>query len=123
MTNFCVMKKSDIHFTIELDAQQVPEKIFWDATDNPNEGLGDTRAIAVSIWDHYHRGTLKIDLWTKEMEVPDMKRFIIEIISGLGDTALTATGDQKIARDIDALCASLTKHVDDEIKENNRKAV
>jgi gliding motility-associated protein GldC len=115
------MKKSEIHFSVELDGQQVPEKIYWDATDNPNEGLSDTRAIAVSIWDHYHRGTLKIDLWTKEMEVPDMKRFIIEIISGLGDTALTATNDRKMAADIDALCAGLTKHVDDEIKANNRR--
>jgi gliding motility-associated protein GldC len=115
------MKKSEIHFTVELDEQQIPEKIYWDATDNPNEGLSDTHAIAVSIWDHYHKGTLKIDLWTKDMEVPDMKRFIIEIISGLGSTAQDATGDEKMARDIEALCRSLTKHVDDEIKENNRR--
>ena len=47
------MKKSDINFSVELDNENVPEKIYWDATDNPNEGLGDTRAIAISLWDHY----------------------------------------------------------------------
>jgi len=43
------------------------------------------------------------------------------VLRGLGDTALTATNDRKMAADIDALCAGLTKHVDDEIKEANRR--
>ncbi|MCY7351263.1 MAG: gliding motility protein GldC [Cytophagaceae bacterium] len=115
------MKKSEINFSVQLDDQNVPEKIFWDATDNPNEGLSDTRAIAIALWDHYHRGTLKIDLWTKEMEVGDMKRFYIEVLGGVADTLLTATGDQKMADEIENLCRSLSKHVEEEHKADQRK--
>ncbi|TDB67001.1 gliding motility protein GldC [Arundinibacter roseus] len=110
------MKKSEINFSIELDNQNVPDKIFWNATDNPNEGINDTRAIAVAVWDHYHRGTLKIDLWTKDMEVFDMKRFYIEIMSGIADTLLTATNDKKMADSIEGLCQQLSKALEEEIK-------
>lgn len=114
---FAAMKKSDIHFDIELDSQNVPNKIYWDATDNPNEGLSDTRAIAVSIWDHYHQGTMKMDLWTKDMEVLDMKRFVIEIMDGLASTVESATGDQTMARDIMSLCQVLSRRVKEEMKQ------
>lgn len=110
------MKKSEIHFTVELDDKNVPDKIFWEATDNPNEGINDTRAIAVAVWDHYHRGTLKIDLWSKDMEVFDMKRFYIEIMSGISDTLLTATNDKKMADAIEGLCTNLSKMLDEEMK-------
>ncbi|GAB3181457.1 gliding motility protein GldC [Telluribacter humicola] len=110
------MKKSDIHFSVELDNQNIPDKIFWEATDNPNEGINDTRAIAIAVWDHYHKGTLKIDLWTKDMEVFDMKRFYIEIMSGIADTLLTATSDKKMADAIEGLCQNLSKNLDEEMK-------
>lgn len=111
-----IAKKSEIHFTVELDDQNVPEKIYWDATDNPNEGINDTRAIAISVWDHYHRGTLKIDLWTKEMEVFEMKRFYIEVMGGIADTLLSATNDFKMADAIENLCGVLSKNLDEEMK-------
>lgn len=110
------MKKSEIRFSVELDSSNVPDKIYWDATDNPNEGLSDTKAIAVALWDHYHRSTMKIDLWTKDMEVLDMKRFIIEVMSGLADTAMTATGDQRMADEIENLCRVISKRVEEEYK-------
>lgn len=110
------MKKSEIHFSVELDEKNVPEKIFWEATDNPNEGINNTRAIAVAVWDHYHRGTLKIDLWTKDMEVFDMKRFYIEIMSGISDTLLTSTNDKRMADAIEGLCENLSKILDEEMK-------
>lgn len=111
------MKKSTINFSIELDQENIPEKIYWDATDNPNESLNDTKAIAIALWDHYHQGTMKIDLWTKDMEIGDMKRFYIEVMSGIADTLLTATGDQKMANEIDNVCRTLSKHLEAELKE------
>jgi gliding motility-associated protein GldC len=110
------MKKSEINFTVELDDQNIPEKIYWNATDNPNEGLSDTKAIAVAIWDHYHRGTLRLDLWTKDMEVNDMKRFYIEMLGGIAQYLSDATGDQEMASEIDNLCRKLSKKIADEFK-------
>lgn len=115
------MKQSEINFTVHLDEQNIPDKIYWDATDNPNEGLSDTRAIAIALWDHYHRGTMKIDLWTKEMEVGDMKRFYIEVLSGIADTVLTATGDQKMADEIENVCRTLSKHVEEEFQAERKR--
>jgi gliding motility-associated protein GldC len=49
------MKKSTIHFTVELDENNVPERILWDATDKPEPGVSETKAISVSLWDHTQR--------------------------------------------------------------------
>jgi gliding motility-associated protein GldC len=78
--NFTAMKHSEINFKIQLDDQNIPEQISWSATDNPNEGIEETKAILVATWDPYHKGTLTLPLWTKDMEVLDMKRFFIEIV-------------------------------------------
>ncbi len=113
---FVFMKKSEINFTIELDNESVPEKIYWDATENPNEGLSDSRAVAIGVWDHYHNSTLQIALWTKDMEVFDMKRFAIEMMDGLATNIANATGDQAMADDILSLCKVLSRRVQDEIR-------
>lgn len=113
------MKKSEIVFTVELDNKNIPEKIFWDATDNPNEGLEETKAISVALWDHFHQNTLKIDLWTKEMPVGEMKRFYIETISGMAEALRTATGDEKMAGAIEDLCRTLSKNLEEELKKEN----
>lgn len=110
------MRKSEINFSVELDDNNIPERIYWDATENPNEGLHDTKAIAIALWDHYHKGTMKIDLWTKDMEVHEMKRFYIEVLAGVADTIANATGDQNMANDIDNLCKGLAKRLDEEMK-------
>ena len=39
------MKHSEINFKIQLDDQNIPENITWSATDNPNEGIEETKAI------------------------------------------------------------------------------
>ena len=99
------MTKSEIHFTVELDEQRVPEKIFWDATENPNEGINETKAISISVWDHYHRGLLGINLWTKDMPVDEMKRFFYETLQTMGDSFLKATGEKLIVEDLRDYCA------------------
>jgi gliding motility-associated protein GldC len=115
------MKKSEIHFDITLDENSIPDKIFWDATDNPNDGLNETKAIAINVWDNYHKGTLSLPLWTKDMEVHEMKRFYIEVIGSAGDTLRNATGDNKAADLIEELCIKLTKDLQAEMKAEQAK--
>lgn len=105
------MRKSKIEFTIELDAQNIPEKIQWDATDKPDDGISETKAISIALWDQSQKNTMRIDLWTKEMPVDEMKRFYIDCIGGLAQSALTATGDEYLASEMNALCEKLVKHV------------
>ena len=110
------MKRKEIRFNIEQDDQNIPQKIYWEATDNPNEGLDETRAIVVGVWDQFHRGTLFIPLWTNDMEVFDMKRMCIEMVGLLSDTVKNATGDDEMAQQMDDLAARLSRRLREEMK-------
>lgn len=107
------MKKSTINFTVELDQNNIPDKILWDATEKPEPGVSETKAISVSLWDHLQKNTLRIDLWAKDMPVNEMKRFYIDCIGGLAQSALTATGDEFMANRINELCSQLVQHLRD----------
>lgn len=105
------MKKSTIEFEIDLDDNNVPEKILWKATDKPDTDLSETKSISISLWDHIQGNTLRIDLWSKDMPVDDMRKFYIDCIGGLAQSALTSTGDERMAEEINALCQRLSDHV------------
>ncbi len=105
------MKQSSIHFNIQLDDNNVPEKIEWDATDKPDGGESESKAISISLWDHAQKNTMRIDLWTKDMPVNDMKRFYIDCIGGLSQSVLNSTGDEFISNEMNALCEKLAKHI------------
>jgi gliding motility-associated protein GldC len=104
------MKKSMISFEIDLDHKNLPEKINWTATDSPSKE-NTTKAIAISLWDPNQNNTLKIDLWTKDMRVDEMDKFVVDTLGGLSQTLLTATGDTFMAKSIDALCETLVEHI------------
>ncbi len=105
------MKKSTIQLHIQLDDNNVPEKIEWDATDKPEEGLSESKSISLALWDHDHKSTLRIDLWSKDMPVDDMKRFYVDCIGGLSQSLLRATGDEFMAGEMSALCERLAAHI------------
>jgi gliding motility-associated protein GldC len=111
------MRQTEIKFVIELDDQNVPSKILWDASDKNPRGLEETKAMCLSLWDATHNNTLKIDLWGKEMPTLEMKRFYIETIGGLAESLRNATGDETIYTEIDDLCKRLGKYLEKESKE------
>ena len=67
------MKTSDIRLSVQLDENNVPERIDWEAQDNATKST--SKAVLLSIWDEKEKNTLRIDLWTKEMTVEEMKAF------------------------------------------------
>ncbi len=101
------MKKSEIKFTIELDKDQVPDKIFWEADESPTGKKEEAGSINLSIWDAKEKSTLRIDLWGKEMPTIEMKKFFIDTIGGMADSILRSTGDQKMYDQMNALCMNL----------------
>lgn len=105
------MKKSTINFEIELDKENIPEKIMWDATEKPEDGPAETSAINISLWDPNERNTMRIDLWTKEMPVDEMKRFYIDCLGGMAQSILNSTGDEFMASEMNALCDKLVEHI------------
>ncbi len=96
------MKSSNINFNVELDDNNVPTNIQWSAEDNPNGNSPKScKAILVSIFDKESRDTLKIDLWTTEMQVIEMDRLMYQTLRGLAATYLSSTGNDKLAREFE----------------------
>ncbi|NVK48910.1 MAG: gliding motility protein GldC [Cyclobacteriaceae bacterium] len=114
------MKKSEINFQVELDQDNLPKEILWSATDKEEEGAESTRSISVNVWDNLNQSTLRIDLWTNEMSVVEMKRFYIDIIGGMAQTILNSTGDEFMSEEMKDLCDRLVRHVNEENSKNNR---
>ena len=105
------MKESEIKFKVSLDEENIPEKIAWDADEKEKRGYSETKSISVSLWDSEQKNTLRIDLWTKDMPLDEMKRFYIDCLGGIGQTLLNATGDQHMSNEINGLCDRLVAHV------------
>ena len=106
------MSKSKITFDIELDKENVPKKIHWSATDNPQgDQPTETKAVSIALWDQSAQHSLRIDLWAKDMPVDEMKKFYIECLAGLGDSIKRSTDDDEMAHQIHELCDRLVEQV------------
>ncbi|MEX2379595.1 MAG: gliding motility protein GldC [Vicingaceae bacterium] len=90
-------KKSTINFSIEMDENNVPEKIKWQAEGSDKDKDNLSKAIMLALWDQDENNTLRIDLWTKEMMVDEMKKFTCQNIITMADTFERATGEKDIA--------------------------
>jgi gliding motility-associated protein GldC len=87
---------SEIKFVVELDENRVPEKLTWTAQDGGVE-LEEAKAMLLSIWDSKTKETLRIDLWTKDMPVDEMKIFFHQTLVAMADTFERATQDEKMS--------------------------
>ena len=90
-------KISEIKITVMLDDNKVPEKIEWEATDSGFDGKKECSSMMISMWDKTEKGTLGIDLWTKEMTVDDMNIHFHQIFNKLAETYEKSTKNKEIA--------------------------
>ncbi len=98
-----IVHKSEITFKVGLDENRVPEEIFWDAEDGgiSNE---ESKAVMLSVWDHKKKDTLRMDLWTKDMPVDDMKQFFHQTLVSMANTFERATNDEKMSATMRDFC-------------------
>jgi len=91
-----VVHESEIKINVGLDENKVPEKLNWTAADGgvTNE---EAKAFLLSVWDSKAKESLRIDLWTKEMPVDEMKIFFHQTLVAMTDTYQRATQDAKMA--------------------------
>ena len=102
---------SEIKFIVELDQNKIPEKLNWSAQDGgiTNE---EAKAIMVSIWDAKAKETMRIDLWTKDMPVDEMKQFFHQTLVAMSDTFERATNDQKMTATMKDFCDYFAEKMD-----------
>ena len=96
-------KKSKIEIAVELDNNKIPEKIFWSATDAGIEN-SETKATFLSVWDSAKKESLRIDLWTKDMPLDEMKIFFYQILTSMSATYKRATQDEKMSQTMLDFC-------------------
>jgi gliding motility-associated protein GldC len=94
---------SEIKITVGLDDNRVPEKLNWTA---PDGGVNneESKAIMLSVWDSKAQESMRIDLWTKDMPVDEMKLFFHQTLVSMSDTFERATGDKKMSETMKDFC-------------------
>src|SRR5699024_3675563 len=96
-------KKSEIKIKVETDENHVPEKMKWKAQDGGvNEK--DAKAILISLWDPKQKESFRIDLWTKDMPLDEMKTFFYQTLVAMSDTFYRATDDKKMTATMRDFC-------------------
>lgn len=104
------MKTSEINFKVTLDENNLPLSIHWEATPESNSGQvakekSSCKSVMIALWDAKENNALRIDLWTKDMRVDEMKVFFHQTLLSMADTLKRATGEEKIAEDLKDFCA------------------
>lgn len=102
---------SEIKFLIDLDENRVPEKLQWSAEDG-GVNQQEAKAIMLSIWDSKAQETLRIDLWTKDMPVDEMKKFFHQTLVAMSDTFQLATDDQQMTDTMKDFCEYFAEKMD-----------
>ena len=103
------MTTSEIKFLVTVDENHLPNNIKWEAKEAGE--LGDCNSIMLAMWDKNENNTMRIDLWTKDMSVDEMKKFYHQNIITLTDTYVRATGDEKTANKVRAFLKELGKEM------------
>ncbi|MEH6535401.1 MAG: gliding motility protein GldC [Psychroserpens sp.] len=94
---------STIELKVELDENKVPEKLHWTAEDGgiSNE---EAKAMMLTVWDGKAKEALRIDLWTKDMPVDEMKQFFHQTLVEMSNTFQRATQDEKMTATMKDFC-------------------
>ena len=99
-------KKPDIEIKVDLAEDQIPENISWRSNQQPDAKWMDSKAMLVSFFDRSSKDTLRIDLWTKDMQVMEMDRMFYYTLKGMSETYLRATNNKELAEEM----RSFTEH-------------
>ena len=102
---------SEIKLNVGLDENKIPETIHWTAEDGGvlNE---ETKAVMLSVWDSKSKESLRIDLWTKEMPVDEMKIFFHQTLNAMATTFQRATNDEKMSATMRDFCDYFAEKLD-----------
>ena len=98
-----IVKTSEISIKVGLNENNLPIGMKWTA---PDGSVVDSpaKAMLLSLWDPAQNNTMKIDLWTKDMSIEEMKQFFHQTLLTLSDTFERATGEHNICEDLRDYC-------------------
>lgn len=90
-------RTAEIRLTIDLDGDNLPTRIVWNATESPDGGPSEAQSMMLSLWDAEKQTTAAIDLWTKDTTIDDMNQHFFQVIHKMADTYRRATSNSDVA--------------------------
>jgi len=102
---------SKIELNVELDDNRIPEKLSWSAEDGGIDNE-EAKAMMLAVWDSKNQESLRIDLWTKDMPVDEMKTFFHQTLVSMSDTFNRATQDEKMTATMKDFCDYFAEKLD-----------
>ncbi|MFK7787581.1 MAG: gliding motility protein GldC [Crocinitomicaceae bacterium] len=106
-----IVKTSEIHLKVGMNDNNLPVRMKWSAEDG-NVKDEEAGAFLLSIWDPKAKNTMKIDLWTKDMSIEEMKQFFHQTLLTMSDTFEKATGEHNICEDLRDYCYHFADKMD-----------
>lgn len=103
------MKTSEISFKVTVDDNHLPVNIEWEAKDAGEKS--NSKSVMIALWDTNENNTMRIDLWTKDMSVDEMKKFFIQNVMTLTDTYLRATDDEATVKETKAFFSEIGRKI------------
>ena len=96
-----VVKESEITIRVGLNEEKVPVEMHWKAEDNPHhDNMQPCKAMILALFDGENKDTLRMDLWTKDMQVVEMDRFFFQTMRAMADTYYKATQNAELASEM-----------------------
>lgn len=103
------MKTTEINFKVTVDENNLPHSIAWSAPDSGE--ASECKSLMIALWDAKENNTLRIDLWTKDMMVDEMKKFFHQNVMTLTDTYIRATGDEATGQKVKKVFSEIGKEI------------
>ena len=94
------MPTSEITIRINLDANRVPEKIDWKASDSGQTVPSESKSVYIALLDKETLDTSTLFLWTKDLQVAEMDRKIYYSLTALTDGYYKATQHKELANEM-----------------------
>ncbi|MEM6397629.1 MAG: gliding motility protein GldC [Bacteroidota bacterium] len=91
-----ISKQSNIKIGVGLDEEKMP--IYLDYA-GEGEKPRECKAALLSFFAKDTKETMKIDLWTKDMQIVEMDRFFYQTLRSLTETYYRATQNKDLAND------------------------
>lgn len=91
-------RTAEINVTIDLDGDNLPIRIQWQASDAKDDGPVPCQSVMLSLWDSEKKTTAAIDVWTRDTSVDDMNLHFYQMFHKMADTYLRATKNLDIAK-------------------------
>ena len=98
-----ITSTSEIKIHIGLNENNLPVRMNWDAPDGGVKGE-EAKGMMLALWDAKEKNTMKIDLWTKDLSIEEMKQFFHQTLLTMADSFEKATGEANITADLRDYC-------------------